>query len=115
MSMPRYRSDPPSRSGSAISVSTATTPSSPGLKSLIRAQSTRLNAVEAPVESGADGASRDVDPGRRHGARADGGDAPGARGDGRRVRLGRPAGRHRRDGAVRREPAAGARARLDPP
>src|ERR671934_1086588 len=33
MSMPRYRSDPPSRSGSAISVSTATTPSRPGLKS----------------------------------------------------------------------------------
>ena len=33
MSTPRYRSEPPSRSGSAISVSTATTPSSPGLKS----------------------------------------------------------------------------------
>src|SRR6266581_1539673 len=34
MSMPRYRSEPPSRSGSAISVWTATIPSSPGLKSL---------------------------------------------------------------------------------
>src|SRR5581483_4919860 len=33
MSMPRYRSEPPSRSGSAISVSKATTPSSPGRKS----------------------------------------------------------------------------------
>src|SRR5919201_1734870 len=39
MSTPRYRSDPPSRSGSAISVSTATTPSSPGLKSLLTSQS----------------------------------------------------------------------------
>src|SRR5947208_9671825 len=36
MSTPRYRSTPPSRSGSAISVSTATIPSSPGLKSLMR-------------------------------------------------------------------------------
>src|SRR5919206_953111 len=36
MSTPRYRSEPPSRSGSAISVWTATTPSSPGLKSFIR-------------------------------------------------------------------------------
>src|SRR6187551_3772389 len=35
MSTPRYRSAPPSRSGSAISVSTATTPSRPGLNSLI--------------------------------------------------------------------------------
>src|SRR4051812_5294684 len=34
MSTPRYRRTPPSLSGSAISVSTATTPSSPGLKSL---------------------------------------------------------------------------------
>src|SRR5438034_10015265 len=34
MSTPRYRSCPPSRSGSAISVSTATTPSSPALNSL---------------------------------------------------------------------------------
>src|SRR6266542_1710196 len=34
MSMPRYRRTPPSLSGSAISVSTATTPSRPGLKSL---------------------------------------------------------------------------------
>ena len=33
MSTPRYRSEPPSRSGSAICVSKATTPSSPGLKS----------------------------------------------------------------------------------
>src|SRR5918995_5197731 len=33
MSTPRYRREPPSLSGSAISVSTATTPSSPGLKS----------------------------------------------------------------------------------
>ena len=33
MSTPRYRRTPPSLSGSAISVSTATTPSSPGLKS----------------------------------------------------------------------------------
>src|SRR5436305_11639657 len=35
MSMPRYRSEPPSLSGSAISVSKATTPSSPGLNSLV--------------------------------------------------------------------------------
>src|SRR5581483_2668479 len=34
-STPRYRSVPPSRSGSMISVSTATTPSRPGLKSLV--------------------------------------------------------------------------------
>src|ERR671922_1327674 len=40
MSMPRYLSDPPSRSGSAISVSTATIPSRPGLKSSIAAEST---------------------------------------------------------------------------
>src|SRR5215213_5273479 len=36
MSMPRYRSEPPSLSGSAISVSKATTPSSPGRKSFTR-------------------------------------------------------------------------------
>ena len=36
------------------------------------------------------------------------------RGDRRRVRLGRPARRHRRDGPVRRQPAAGRRARRDP-
>src|SRR5215203_2294576 len=36
MSTPRYRSAPPSLSGSAISVSKATTPSSPGRKSLTR-------------------------------------------------------------------------------
>src|SRR3954463_9205018 len=41
MSMPRYRSTPPSRSGSAISVSTATTPSSPGLNSFIAADCRR--------------------------------------------------------------------------
>src|SRR5215218_5743771 len=40
MSMPRYRSCPPSRSGSAISVSTATMPSRPGLKSFIAGEST---------------------------------------------------------------------------
>src|SRR6478609_6406812 len=33
MSTPRYRSDPPSRSGSAIAVWNATTPSNPGTKS----------------------------------------------------------------------------------
>src|SRR6266568_1305195 len=33
MSTPRYRSEPPALSGSAISVSKAMTPSSPGLKS----------------------------------------------------------------------------------
>src|SRR5580704_8918751 len=36
MSTPRYRSEPPSLSGSAISVSNATMPSSPGTKSDIR-------------------------------------------------------------------------------
>jgi hypothetical protein len=36
MSTPRYRSAPPSLSGSAISVSNATIPSSPGTKSDIR-------------------------------------------------------------------------------
>src|SRR5262245_31838671 len=50
MSIPRYRSEPPSRSGSAISVSTATTPSRPGRKSLIGGQSTRRAEFEAPVE-----------------------------------------------------------------
>ena len=45
------------------------------------------------------GPPRDPHPRRRHRPRADRGDAPRARGDGRRVRLGRPGGRRRRDGA----------------
>src|SRR6266567_7470297 len=41
MSTPRYRSEPPSLSGSAISVSKAITPSSPGRKSLVVALTAR--------------------------------------------------------------------------
>src|SRR5919204_6744183 len=52
MSMPRYRSAPPSRSGSAISVSTATTPSSPGRKSFIPAGNLPQPSLRRPrVES----------------------------------------------------------------
>src|ERR1043165_4642141 len=56
MSMPRYRSWPPSRSGSAISVSTATTPSSPGLNPLVvltRRDSTERGVGNGSVGSGA--------------------------------------------------------------
>src|ERR671930_422265 len=53
MSMPRYRRTPPSRSGSAISVSTATMPSRPGLKSsAMRLECTRTEDNDTPVESG---------------------------------------------------------------
>ena len=53
-------------------------------------------------------------PGDGTGPRADRGDPPRPRGDRRRVRLGRPARRHRRDGGERRQPAAPGHARLDP-
>src|SRR5207244_815168 len=43
--------EPPSRSGSAISVSTATTPSRPGLKSLIRRESIHSSPGRTSVES----------------------------------------------------------------
>ena len=100
---------PPSRSGSAISVSTATTPSRPGLKSFIAAgNATRTAAtLRAPVESRAGWPHRvDPHPRRRHRPRADRGDAPRARGDRRRVRLGRPRGGRGGHGRARRQPAA---------
>src|SRR5438477_862320 len=56
MSTPRYRSAPPSRSGSAISVSNATTPSSPGLNSDMR-------VPPAPGQSRATGRPRTAVPG----------------------------------------------------
>src|SRR5215216_4331577 len=107
MSTPRYRSEPPSRSGSAISVSTATTPSSPGLKSFTAGN--LPGSARVPRR----GAPGDTDPRRRHGAGVDRGDASRPGGDRRRLRMGHPGGRGRRDGALRRKPAARARARLD--
>src|SRR5918993_250403 len=65
------------------------------------------------VESGADGASRDTDSRRRNGSRAHRGHPARARSDRSRVRVGRPAGGHGRDGAERGEPPARARARVD--
>ena len=86
-------------------VSTATTPSRPGLKSFIGSKS--IGRVAA------DGSQSDAHPRRRHRAGADRGDAPRARGDRSRVRLGRPARGQRRDGAVRRKPASRAGSRGD--
>ncbi len=60
------------------------------------------------------GPPRDPHPRRRHGARADRGDAPRARGDGRRVRVGPARGRRGRDGANRRQSASAGDARVDP-
>src|SRR5919206_4287723 len=98
MSTPRYRSEPPSRSGSAISVSTATTPSRPGLKSLI--------ALECICKvPSSDGPPRDPHPRRRHRAGAHRGDAARPRGDWRRVRVGRASRGHGRHGGARRKPA----------
>src|SRR4029077_9022363 len=102
ISTPRYRRTPPSLSGSAISVSTATTPSSPGLKSSGTAGIYPAGRGGPAGRVGPRGAPRDSDSGRRHGPRADRGAPPRPRGDRRRVRLGRAAGRHRRDGAKRR-------------
>src|SRR5437588_2329037 len=51
MSTPRYRSAPPSRSGSAISVSNATTPSRPGLKSFMARAAYRDRPGATSVES----------------------------------------------------------------
>src|SRR5688500_6316567 len=121
MSTPRYRSAPPSRSGSAISVSKATMPSSPGLKSFMgllavgSSAGRYLTGVPATPAYNPPpyGPSSDPDPRRRHRPGARRGDPAGARGDGGRVRLGRPARGHRRDGGERREPAARPRPRLD--
>src|SRR5436190_2726852 len=60
MSTPRYRSEPPSRSGSAISVWTATTPSRPGLKSFICARIYRTRRRSGAADGHAPRARADV-------------------------------------------------------
>src|SRR5215467_12678483 len=97
-STPRYRSEPPSRSGSMISVSTATTPSSPGLKSPMEADGTEQLPGYAYVQSAADGPPRHPCARRRDGPGAHRGNAPRARSDRRRLRVARPPRRRRRHG-----------------